>query len=57
MLNSRGVDCRIRAGSQHAAKLGNLAIQHDWGWSPEYVEAIWRVLQQPEADDFVIATG
>jgi GDPmannose 4,6-dehydratase len=49
--------CRIKAGSQYALKLGNLAIQRDWGWAPEYVEAMWRILQQPKADDFVIATG
>ena len=49
--------CRIKAGSQHVVKLGNLAIQRDWGWAPEYVEAMWRILQQPKADDFVVATG
>jgi GDPmannose 4,6-dehydratase len=49
--------CRIRAGKQNAVKLGNLAIQRDWGWAPEYVEAMWRILQQPKADDFVVATG
>ena len=49
--------CRIRAGNQRAVKLGNLAIQRDWGWAPEYVEAMWRILQHPKADDFVIATG
>jgi len=49
--------CRIKTGSQYALKLGNLAIQRDWGWAPEYVEAMWRILQQPKADDFVIATG
>ena len=46
--------CRIKVGS-HATQLGNLAIQRDWGWAPEYVEAMWRILQQPKADDFVIA--
>ena len=49
--------CRIRGGRQKAVKLGNLAIQRDWGWAPEYVEAMWRILQQPKADDFVVATG
>src|SRR5262245_20093018 len=49
--------CRIRAGRQSAVKLGNLAIQRDWGWAPEYVKAMWRILQQPKADDFVVATG
>jgi len=37
--------------------LGNLAIRRDWGWAPEYVEAMWLMLQQPQAEDFVIATG
>jgi GDPmannose 4,6-dehydratase len=49
--------CRIKVGSQQVVKLGNLAIQRDWGWVPEYVEAMWRILQQPKADDFVVATG
>jgi GDPmannose 4,6-dehydratase len=49
--------CRIRAGSQNGVKLGNLAVQRDWGWAPEYVEAMWRILQNPKADDFVVATG
>jgi GDPmannose 4,6-dehydratase len=49
--------CRIRTGSKCTLKLGNLAIQRDWGWAPEYVEAIWRIMQQPKANDFVIATG
>ena len=49
--------CRIRQGSEHMLRLGNIAIQRDWGWAPEYVEAMWRILQHPKADDFVIATG
>jgi GDPmannose 4,6-dehydratase len=49
--------CRIHEGSQSTLKLGNLAIQRDWGWAPEYVEAMWRILQHREPDDFVIATG
>ena len=49
--------CRVRAGDHSPVKLGNLAIQRDWGWAPEYVEAMWRILQQPKPDDFVIATG
>jgi GDPmannose 4,6-dehydratase len=49
--------CRIRVGGQSPVKLGNLAIRRDWGWAPEYVEAMWRILQQPKADDFVVATG
>jgi GDPmannose 4,6-dehydratase len=49
--------CRIRAGLQKQLKLGDLAIQRDWGWAPEYVDAMWRILQGAEAEDFVIATG
>lgn len=49
--------CRIAAGSPEKLRLGNLSIQRDWGWAPEYVEAMWRMLQQPEPDDYVVATG
>jgi GDPmannose 4,6-dehydratase len=49
--------CRLAAGSQEKLKLGNIAIQRDWGWAPEYVEAMWLMLQQETPDDFVIATG
>jgi GDPmannose 4,6-dehydratase len=49
--------CRIRSGTQHALKLGNLSIHRDWGWAPEYVDAMWRILQHPKPDDFVVATG
>jgi GDPmannose 4,6-dehydratase len=49
--------CRIAAGSDERLGLGNLAVRRDWGWAPEYVEAMWRMLQQPEPEDFVIATG
>lgn len=38
-------------------RLGNLSIHRDWGWAPEYVEAMWRMLQRDEPEDFVIATG
>jgi GDPmannose 4,6-dehydratase len=48
---------RIAAGRQEKLTLGNLDIQRDWGWAPEYVEAMWLMLQQDRADDFVIATG
>lgn len=44
-------------GSQAKLTLGNLAIERDWGWAPEYVETIWLMLQQPEPADFVIGTG
>lgn len=49
--------CRIARGSGERLKLGNLDVQRDWGWAPEYVEAMWSMLQQPEACDVVIATG
>ena len=49
--------CRIAAGSQETLKLGNIYIARDWGWAPEYVDAMWRMLQQEAPDDFVIATG
>ncbi|MBI4913938.1 MAG: GDP-mannose 4,6-dehydratase [Acidobacteria bacterium] len=49
--------CRIAAGKARKLSLGNLAIRRDWGWAPEYTEAMWRMLQQPEPGDFVIATG
>ena len=49
--------CRIAAGSGERLPLGNLSISRDWGWAPEYVVAMWKILQQSGADDFVIATG
>ncbi|HVF53006.1 MAG TPA: GDP-mannose 4,6-dehydratase [Actinomycetota bacterium] len=48
---------RIKAGLQSKLYLGNLDAQRDWGYAPEYVEAMWRMLQQDEPDDYVIATG
>jgi len=48
---------RISNGSGERLRLGRLDISRDWGWAPEYVEAMWRMLQQPEPEDFVIATG
>lgn len=48
---------RIARGSRETLQLGNLGIQRDWGWAPEYVEAMWRMLQREEPDDFIIATG
>jgi GDPmannose 4,6-dehydratase len=48
---------RIAAGSRERLVLGNLDITRDWGWAPEYVEAMWLMLQQSSADDYVIATG
>jgi GDPmannose 4,6-dehydratase len=49
--------CNIKTGRQSSLHLGNLAVQRDWGWAPDYVEAMWRMLQHSVADDFVIATG
>jgi len=48
--------CRIE-GSQEKLQLGNISIARDWGWAPEYVEAMWLMLQQTRPDDYVIATG
>jgi GDPmannose 4,6-dehydratase len=48
---------RIAAGLQEKLYLGNLDAQRDWGYAPDYVEAMWQMLQVDEADDFVIATG
>ncbi len=49
--------CRIAAGSPEKLNLGAMTIRRDWGWAPEYVDAMWRMLQQETAQDFVIATG
>jgi GDPmannose 4,6-dehydratase len=48
---------RIAAGEASELKLGNLEAKRDWGFAPEYVEAMWRMLQQPSPDDYVVATG
>jgi GDPmannose 4,6-dehydratase len=48
---------RIKAGMQDTVFLGNLDAQRDWGFAGDYVEAMWRILQAPQAGDFVIATG
>ena len=47
----------IKQGLQSELFLGNLEAKRDWGYAPEYVEAMWRMLQQDNGDDFVIATG
>ena len=47
----------IRAGRQKTLYLGNLDSQRDWGYAPEYVEAMWRMLNRDQPDDFVLATG
>jgi GDPmannose 4,6-dehydratase len=53
---SRGV-AKIKLGLADDLALGNLDVRRDWGYAKEYVEAMWLMLQQPEADDYVIGTG
>jgi GDPmannose 4,6-dehydratase len=48
---------RISLGRQRELVMGNLDARRDWGYAGDYVEAMWRMLQQPEADDYVVATG
>jgi GDPmannose 4,6-dehydratase len=48
---------RIKLGLADELALGNLDARRDWGYAPEYVEAMWRMLQQPEPEDYVIGTG
>src|SRR5437016_9281549 len=48
---------RIKAGLQDKLYLGNLDARRDWGYAPDYVEAMWRMLQRDEPDDYVVATG
>jgi GDPmannose 4,6-dehydratase len=49
--------CRIARGSNERLKLGNLSVVRDWGYAPEYVEAMWRMLQRETPRDYVIASG
>jgi GDPmannose 4,6-dehydratase len=53
---TRGI-AQILKGEQDKVFLGNLEARRDWGYAPEYVEAMWLMLQHPEPDDYVIATG
>jgi GDPmannose 4,6-dehydratase len=48
---------RIKAGQQKKLSMGNIEARRDWGYAKEYVEAMWLMLQQPQGDDYVIATG
>ncbi|HYC54825.1 MAG TPA: GDP-mannose 4,6-dehydratase [Candidatus Binatia bacterium] len=48
---------RIKLGLQGKLRLGNLEAKRDWGYAPDYVEAMWMMLQQDSPDDYVIATG
>jgi GDPmannose 4,6-dehydratase len=57
---TRKITCavaRIYAGKQGKLYLGNLDAKRDWGYAPEYVEGMWRILQQDEPSDYVLATG
>jgi GDPmannose 4,6-dehydratase len=47
----------IKHGLEQELRLGNLDAKRDWGYARDYVEAMWLMLQQPEGDDYVIATG
>lgn len=49
--------CRIASGEKEKLVLGDTSIIRDWGWAEEYVDAMWRMLQQDKAEDFIIATG
>lgn len=49
--------CSIYKGASFKLELGNISIERDWGWAPEYVEAMWKILQHKTAEDFVIGTG
>ena len=48
---------RIKLGKQRELRLGNIDAKRDWGFAGDYVEAMWLMLQQEEADDYVVATG
>lgn len=48
---------RIKLGLTHELRMGNLDAKRDWGFAGDYVDAMWRMLQQDEADDYIIATG
>lgn len=48
---------RVASGKQEVLQLGNIDISRDWGWAPDYVDAMWRMLQQDTAEDYVVATG
>ncbi len=49
--------CRISAGSTEKLRLGNTSVCRDWGWAAEYIEAMWLMLQQEQAEDYIVATG
>lgn len=49
--------CRIAQDKTEKLYLGNMSVKRDWGWAPEYVEAMYLMLQEPQPDDYVVATG
>ena len=49
--------CTIKMGGKEKLTLGDLSIKRDWGWAPEYVDAMWRMLQNDSPEDYIIATG
>jgi len=49
--------CKIAGGTAEILILGDINIYCDWGWAPDYVEAIWAMTQQPEGGHFFVATG
>lgn len=49
--------CRIAAGSPEKLSIGNLDVKRDWGWAPDFVDGMFRILNHERADDFVLATG
>jgi GDPmannose 4,6-dehydratase len=49
--------CRIAQGSSERLRLGDITVKRDWGWAPEYVQAMYLMLQQEQPEDYVIATG
>ena len=49
--------CRISKGSDEKLKLGNISIARDWGWAPDFVQAMFKILENDMPEDFVIATG
>lgn len=49
--------CRISKGSDEKLKLGNISIARDWGWAPDFVQAMFKILENDKPEDFVIATG
>jgi GDPmannose 4,6-dehydratase len=48
---------RVKLGLARELRLGNLEARRDWGFAGDYVDAMWRMLQQPKPDDYVVATG